>query len=320
METYSLWLKNENKPIIKKKILSYKKNSKTVLVKTLYSGISKGTERLVASGNISKDQFDIMKSPFQEGSFSFPIKYGYINVGKIVEGPKKYLNKNTFCLYPHQSLFKIDINNVNILKGNGDIRKYLLTANMETAINIFWDAQSKSNNKILIVGLGSVGLLTAFFFKINGYKNVYVFDNNKNKRKIANYLGLNFIDIRKIEKIDVAINTTANYKVLNSLMEKLSIEGKIVEASWYGKNKGEVALGGYFHSKRLKIISSQVSKIPKYMKNKYDFEGRLKLAIKSLKNSKLEKLITSESNFFDLEKDYYKILQNKDTIMHLVKY
>ena len=320
METYSLWLKNKNKPIIKKKILSYKKNSKTVLVKTLYSGISKGTERLVASGNISKDQFDIMKSPFQEGSFSFPIKYGYINVGKIVEGPKKYLNKNTFCLYPHQSLFKININNVNILKGNGDIRKYLLTANMETAINIFWDAQSKSNNKILIVGLGSVGLLTAFFFKINGYKNVYVFDNNKNKKKIANYLGLNFIDIRKIEKIDVAINTTANYKVLNSLMEKLSIEGKIVEASWYGKNKGEVALGGYFHSKRLKIISSQVSKIPKYMKNKYDFEGRLKLAIKSLKNSKLEKLITSESNFFDLEKDYYKILQNKDTIMHLVKY
>ena len=84
METYSLWLKNKNKPIIKKKILSYKKNSKTVLVKTLYSGISKGTERLVASGNISKDQFDIMKSPFQEGSFSFPIKYGYINVGKIV--------------------------------------------------------------------------------------------------------------------------------------------------------------------------------------------------------------------------------------------
>ena len=164
METYSLWLKSENKPFIKKKILSYKKNSKTVLVKTLYSGISKGTERLVASGNISKDQFDIMKSPFQEGSFSFPIKYGYINVGKIVEGPKKYLNKNTFCLYPHQSLFKIDINNVNILKGNGDIRKYLLTANMETAINIFWDTQAKLNNKILIVGMGSVGILTAYYY------------------------------------------------------------------------------------------------------------------------------------------------------------
>jgi len=260
-----------------------------------------------------------MKAPFQEGSFNLPIKYGYINVGNIIDGPNKYINKKIFSLYPHQDLYEISIQNLIFLP-KGNLRKYILTANMETAINIFWDAQSKSNNEILIVGLGSVGLLTAFFFKINGYKNVYVFDNNKNKRKIANYLGLNFIDIRNIEKIDVAINTTANYKVLNSLMEKLSIEGKIVEASWYGKNKGEVALGGYFHSKRLKIISSQVSKIPKYMKNKYDFEGRLKLAIKSLKNSKLEKLITSESNFFDLEKDYYKILQNKDTIMHLVKY
>ena len=89
METYSLWLKNENKAIIKKKILSYKKNSKTVLVKTLYSGISKGTERLVASGNISKDQFDIMKSPFQEGSFSFSNKRDLACSNKRDLRPKK---------------------------------------------------------------------------------------------------------------------------------------------------------------------------------------------------------------------------------------
>ena len=319
MKSYSLWIDKKKQAKIYQKKLVYNKNNKTVLVKTIYSGISKGTEKLVSSKSVSKDQFELMKAPFQEGSFNLPIKYGYINVGNIIDGPRKYINKKIFSLYPHQDLYEISIQNLIFLP-KGNLRKYILTANMETAINIFWDTQSKSNNKILIVGLGSVGLLTAFFFKINGYKNVYVFDNNKNKRKIANYLGLNFIDIRKIEKIDVAINTTANYKVLNSLMEKLSIEGKLVEARWYGKNKGEIALGVYFHSKRLKIISSQVSKIPKYMKNKYDFEGRLKLAIKSLKNSKLEKLITSESNFFDLEKDYYKILQNKDTIMHLVKY
>ncbi len=319
MKSYSLWIDKKKQAKIYQKKLVYNKNNKTVLVKTIYSGISKGTEKLVSSKSVSKDQFELMKAPFQEGSFNLPIKYGYINVGNIIDGPRKYINKKIFSLYPHQDLYEISIQNLIFLP-KGNLRKYVLTANMETAINIFWDAQSKINNKILIVGLGSVGLLTAFFFRINGYKNVYVFDNNKNKRKISNYFGLNFIDIKKIEKIDVAINTTANYKVLNSLMEKLSIEGKIVEASWYGKNKGEVILGGYFHSKRLKIISSQVSKIPKYMKNKYDFKGRLKLAIKSLKNSKLEKLITSESNFFDLEKDYYKILQNKDTIMHLVKY
>ena len=232
MKSYSLWIDKKKQAKIYQKKLVYNKNNKTVLVKTIYSGISKGTEKLVSSKSVSKDQFELMKAPFQEGSFNLPIKYGYINVGNIIDGPRKYINKKIFSLYPHQDLYEISIQNLIFLP-KGNLRKYVLTANMETAINIFWDAQSKSNNKILIVGLGSVGLLTAFFFKINGYKNVYVFDNNKNKRKIANYLGLNFIDIRKIEKIDVAINTTANYKVLNSLMEKLSIEGKIVEASWY---------------------------------------------------------------------------------------
>ena len=319
MKSYSLWIDKKKQAKIYQKKLFYNKNNKTVLVKTIYSGISKGTEKLVSSKSVSKDQFELMKAPFQEGSFNLPIKYGYINVGNIIDGPKKYINKNIFTLFPHQDLYEISIKNINLLP-IGNLRKYILTANMETAINIFWDSQSKINNRILIIGLGSVGLLTAYFFKINKYKNIYVYDNNQNKRKIAKYLGLNFIDIKKIDQIDVAVNTTSNYKVLNSLMEKLSIEGKIIEASWYGKNKGEISLGGYFHSKRLKIISSQVSKIPKHMNNKYNFDMRLKLAIKSLKNSKLEKLITSESNFFDLEKDYYKILKNKDTIMHLIKY
>ena len=205
-----------------------------------------------------------------------------------------------------------------VLEAEGNFT--LLDKNKVISQNKYFRLFATSNT----VGLGDTSGLYHGTQQINQGQmdrwNIVTTLNYLSLDRIANYLGLNFIDIRKIEKIDVAINTTANYKVLNSLMEKLSIEGKIVEASWYGKNKGEVALGGYFHSKRLKIISSQVSKIPKYMKNKYDFEGRLKLAIKSLKNSKLEKLITSESNFFDLEKDYYKILQNKDTIMHLVKY
>ena len=112
METYSLWLENKNKPIIKKKSLNFKVNSKTVLIKTHYSGISKGTEKLVASGKISKDQFKIMKSPFQEGTFSYPIKYGYINVGEIINGPKKYLNKKNFLNNFLPFSLQVDENNL----------------------------------------------------------------------------------------------------------------------------------------------------------------------------------------------------------------
>ena len=191
---------------------------------------------------------------------------------------------------------------------------------METAINIFWDCSANKNNKILIFGLGTVGLLTAYFFKLQNYKKVYVYDSNINKKKYCNLLGLNFINLKQAKDFNIIINTTSNYKVLEKSMSILVNEGKIIEASWYGSKKGYLSFGDYFHSRRLKLISSQVSQIPNHMKNKYDYKKRLKLAINSLKHNKLEKLITSESNFFNLERDYFKILNNKNTIMHLIKY
>ena len=320
METYSLWLENKNKPIIKKKSLNYKINSKTVLIKTLYSGISKGTEKLVASGKIGKDQFEIMKSPFQEGKFSYPIKYGYINVGEIIKGQKKYLNKKTFCLFPHQSLFEMDINNLHILKSNNDLRKYLLTANMETAINIFWDAQAHKDDKIVILGMGSVGILTAYYYKLQKFNNVYINDNNIKKKKFSKILGLKFINFKKIKNADVIINTTSDYEVLNKSLDKLTLEGKFIEASWYGDKKGQIKLGGNFHSKRLKIIGSQVSKIPKHISKRFNYKTRLNMAINALSSDKLLKLVNTESNFHNLDKDYISIINNPDSIMHAIKY
>ena len=109
MKSYSLWINKKKQPKIYEKIIKYKKNNKTVLVKTIYSGISKGTEKLVSSKLINKNQFQLMKGPFQKGTFNFPIKYGYINVGKIINGPKSLINKNIFSLYPHQTIYEIPI-------------------------------------------------------------------------------------------------------------------------------------------------------------------------------------------------------------------
>ena len=319
MKSYSLWINKKKQPKIYEKIIKYKKNNKTVLVKTIYSGISKGTEKLVSSKLVNKDQFELMKAPFQEGSFDLPIKYGYINIGKIIDGPKKMLNKNIFSLFPHQSLYEIPIKNISVLP-NRNIKKFLLTANMETAINIFWDSMPNKKDKIIIIGLGSVGILTAYYFQLRKFNQVYVYDSNLKKKSIAKYLKFKFIDFNKIKSADIVINTSSDYNILANSMKILSNEGKFIEASWYGNKKGLINLGGHFHSKRLKIISSQVSQIPIHLKDKYDFNKRLKLAINALKNDKLKKLITSESTFFNLEKDYFKIINNKNTIMHLIKY
>ena len=222
MKSQSLWLVKKNKPKILFNDIEYKKNNKSVLVKTLYSGISKGTERLVADGKVHKSQFSIMRCPFQEGDFNFPIKYGYINVGQIIDGPASIVGKIIFTLSPHQTFFEISIKNINFIK-NSNVKKYLLTANMETAVNIFWDTQANKKDKILIVGLGSVGLLTAYYFRLKGYKNLYVTDLNSQKKKIAKKLKLNFIEFKKVNNFDSIVNTTSSYNVLNDSFAKLNL-------------------------------------------------------------------------------------------------
>ncbi len=319
MKSQSLWLIKKNKPKILSKELKYEKNQKSILVRTLYSGISKGTENIVANGIVHKSQYKIMKCPNQEGNFNFPVKYGYINVGEIIDGPTKLIGKKIFTLNPHQTIFKAKIEEISFINDK-NLKKYLLTANMETAINIFWDSQTNKKDRILIVGLGSIGLLTAYYFKLRGYKNIYVTDINTRKKKIAKKLHLNFIQFNKCKKLDCIINTTSNYDILNQSLLKLNLEGRIVEASWYGEKKGHLNLGNDFHSKRLKIISSQVSNIPIHVKNKHNHKSRLKMAIKALSNDKLMILINSISKFENLEKDYISILQNKNIIMHAIEY
>ena len=319
MKSQSFWLIKKNKPKIITNDIEYKQNNKSVLVRTLYSGISKGTEKLVANGNVDKSQFSIMKCPFQEGDFNFPIKYGYINVGKIIDGPSSIVGKTIFSLSPHQTIFEISIKNIHFIE-NKNIKKYLLTANMETAVNIFWDSQANKKDKILIVGLGSVGLLTAYYFTLNGYKNLYVTDLNKNKKRIAKKLKLNFIDLAKVDNFDCIVNTTSSYNVLNESFTKLNLDGKLIEASWYGNKIGKLNLGNEFHSKRLKIISSQVSNIPAHMKKKHNYKSRLKVAIDALSNNDIMTLINSNSMFKNLEKDYISILNNENIIIHSIKY
>ena len=319
MKSQSFWLIKKNKSKIKSKEIRYNKNNQTVLVKTLFSGISKGTEKLVANGNVHKNQYQLMKCPFQEGTFNFPIKYGYINLGEIIDGPKSIIGRTIFTLSPHHSIFEISIKNINFIK-NKNIKKYLLTANMETAVNIFWDSQTKKSDKILIIGLGSVGFLTAYLFKLKGYKNLFVTDINTSRKKIAKKLNLNFINFSKIKNLDCIINTTSSYEILNASLAKLNLDGKIIEASWYGHKIGKLNLGNEFHSKRLKIISSQVSNIPLHMQKKQTYKSRLKIAIDSLSDDKLMCLINSTSKFENLEKDYISILNNKNIIMHAIEY
>jgi len=78
-----------------------------VLVRTLCSGISRGTETLVFTGGVPASQYAAMRAPYQEGDFPGPVKYGYLNVGVVEAGPPELLGRTVFCLYPHQTAYVV---------------------------------------------------------------------------------------------------------------------------------------------------------------------------------------------------------------------
>ena len=127
-----------------------------VLVRTLYSGISRGTESLVFRGQVPPSQFQSMRAPFQEGEFPAPIKYGYINVGVIEAGPESLVGEVVFCLYPHQDFYCVPETAVASVPKDVPAERAVLAAYMQTAINAVWDGRPSVGDQVVVVGAGAV--------------------------------------------------------------------------------------------------------------------------------------------------------------------
>jgi hypothetical protein len=127
----------------------------------LYSGLSRGTERLVFDGRVPQGEHGRMRMPTQEGNFPFPVKYGYSAVGTVENGPSALKGRTVFALHPHQTRFVIGDAAVVPVPDTVPPKRAVLTANLETALNVLWDGEAKAGQKIAVVGGGLVGLLVA---------------------------------------------------------------------------------------------------------------------------------------------------------------
>ena len=130
-------------------------------VRTRFSGISRGTERLVLEGRVGRGEWERMRCPMQEGAFPFPVKYGYCAAGIVEEGPADVMRKHVFCLHPHQEAFNAPVSQLAVIPDEIPLRRATLTANMETALNALWDSGAGPGDRIVVVGAGVVGLLVA---------------------------------------------------------------------------------------------------------------------------------------------------------------
>ena len=272
-----------------------------VLVRSLYSGISRGTESLVFRGQVPRSQFQTMRAPFQDGEFPAPVKYGYMNVGRVEEGPEALIGHTVFCLYPHQDLYCVPDTAVTSVPANVPPGRAILAAHMQTAVNAVWDAGVSVGDRVVVIGAGVVGLLVAWVCRQLPGAHVIVVDIDPARELVAKRLGLTCLTRAPHKtRADVVVHASGEPEGLATALTVAAMEATIVDVSWYGDRPVTLPLGEAFHSQRLTVRSSQVSRIPPNRLPRWSHARRAALAIDLLADPALDLLITGESEFEDL--------------------
>ena len=280
------------------------------LVQTLWSAVSRGTERLVFEGRAPRSEWERMRAPFQEGSFAFPVKYGYCAVGRVEEGPADLIGRTVFCLHPHQDRFVAPIGMLRPVPEATPARRAPLAANMETALNGVWDSGAGPGDRIAIIGAGVVGLLVAALAARLPGAEVLIHDREASRAEIAENLGARFVGAEALEGFgaDVVFHASASSEGLALSIAAAGAEATIVELSWYGEGQVAAPLGGAFHVNRLRLISSQVGQVAPSRRPRWSYARRLDKALELLADPRLDALITEEIPFADAPREIARVL------------
>jgi NADPH:quinone reductase-like Zn-dependent oxidoreductase len=268
-----------------------------VVVRTLYSGVSRGTEALVFNGRVPPSEYERMRAPFQAGAFPGPVKYGYSSVG-IVETAGELEGRPVFALYPHQTRYVIPRAAVQAIPENVPPARAILAANLETAVNGLWDAAPLVGDRITVIGAGTVGCLVAWLAAAIPGCEVELVDINPERAAIAAALGVSFCAPAGIcGDADLVIHVSGSPEGLTLALGAAAFEATIVEMSWFGATPVTIPLGEAFHVRRLTLRSSQVGHIAPAQRSRWDFRRRIQLALRLLASSVLDALITGETPF-----------------------
>jgi threonine dehydrogenase-like Zn-dependent dehydrogenase len=272
-----------------------------VLVRTLRSGVSRGTETLVFGGHVPESQHATMRAPFQEGDFPGPVKYGYLNVGVVERGPEALSGRTVFCLYPHQTAYVVPAAAVTVVPDGVPASRAVLAGTVETAVNALWDARPLIGDRVAVVGAGMVGCCVARLLAAMPGVSVTLVDVDESRSSVATALGAAFaLPAEATGGLDLVVHTSGTSAGLQTSLDLLAPDGEVVELSWYGDAAVSVSLGGSFHSRRLAVRASQVGEVAAARRGRRTHAERLALALDLLRDPAFDVLLTEESRFEDL--------------------
>jgi len=270
------------------------------LVRMLASGVSRGTERLVLAGGVPASQWPVMRAPLMAGAFPFPVKYGYAAVGVVEAGPAALAGRRVFVLHPHQDRFLAPAAMCIPVPDAVPDHRAVLAANMETALNILWDARPLAGERALVIGAGIVGLLSAALLgRIPGI-DLAVCDVDAGRAALAAAFGAQVTSPASAPaEREVIIHASATAAGLQLALRLAGFEARIIEASWHGDREVALPFGEAFHARRLSIISSQVGAVAPAMRGRRSHAERLALALALLDDARLDALVAPVAMFAD---------------------
>jgi threonine dehydrogenase-like Zn-dependent dehydrogenase len=290
-----------------------------VVVDALHSGVSRGTELLVFRGKVPPSEYGRMRAPHQAGEFPWPVKYGYASVGRVRAGA--LAGRDVFCLYPHQSAYVVPASSVVPLPPDVPARRAVLAANMETALNAVWDARVRAGDRVTVVGAGVVGLLVAYVASRHPGTTVELVDVDPAKAAIASAVGCRLVAPGSATPdADVVVHASATASGLTTALALAGEEATVVELSWYGETSPEVPLGQAFHARRLRLVSSQVGKLPVEQRPRWTHRRRLELGLALLGDPRLDALLTSSGPPGSLPEQMSRFAAGASGLCHVVDY
>lgn len=317
----AFWLRSPGEGEIREAVLP-EPGEDEVLVRSLYSGVSRGTETLVFRGGVPESQHAAMRAPFQEGEFPAPVKYGYLSVGVVEAGPTALVGRTVFCLYPHQTRYVVPASAVTVVPDNVPAARAVLAGTVETAVNALWDAAPLVGDRIAVVGGGMVGCsVAALLARFPGVR-LQLVDADPRRAEVAEALGAGFATPEDaLGECDLVVHASATEQGLNRSLELLRAEGTVLELSWYGDRRVALPLGEAFHSRRLVIRSSQVGTVSPARRATRSYADRLALALDLLADPALDALVTGESAFEELPEVMPKLTSGEiPALCHRVRY
>lgn len=303
----ALWHLSTQKSVLQEAVLKTDQQH-NCLVRSLYSLVSTGTERLIATGKVPPSLHTDMQVPYMAGSFDFPIKYGYSLVARVEEGHSSLVSRLVHLLHPHQDLCYVNADDLFVIPDPVPPLRATLASNVETALNAIWDSQVSVGDKVLVVGFGIIGSLISRLLQKMPTTQVSVLDTDPHRQQLVRQMGFALADPHD-QDFDLAFHTSGSSAGLQTCLDRIGFEGKVIELSWYGNQSVNLQLGGTFHSARKQIISSQVSHLPADRRARWDFKRRKAIVFDLLLDAAFDEHITRTVKFQELPQLFDRIRQ-----------